>query len=438
MSDTESILDTRSHLYVQSVTITVVKGPDTGLTTETTGPVFVIGSGDTAHMRLKDPAVSREHLRLYPAALGVRCVDEGSKNGTFLGSSQVHALTLKRQGDLTLGNTTIHVELTGAPRALPMSDKSDFGEALGKSPTMRHVFATLERAAETDLTILFEGESGTGKDVLARAVHATSKRSTGPFVVLDCGAIAPQLIESELFGHVRGAFTGATKDRTGAFEAADGGTVFLDEIGELPLDLQPKLLRALERREVQPVGSQTPRPFDARVLAATNRSLEEAVRLGEFRSDLFFRLGVVRVAVPPLRERSEDILLIATRMLRTLTGDPAAFIPRDLERLLTGHPWPGNVRELRNVMERVAALGIEEALPETKPKSQVSLDEALLRMTYHEGKKTVCDRFDEFYIPRVLDGAAGVVARAADDAGISRQAFHTILQRLRRAPEETE
>jgi transcriptional regulator with PAS, ATPase and Fis domain len=193
-------------------------------------------------------------------------------------------------------------------------------------------------------------------------------------------------------------------------------------------------LRALERREVQPVGSEGTRSFDVRVLAATNRSLSEGVRLGEFRSDLFFRLGVVRVAVPPLRERPEDILLIATRMLRTITGDPAAAIPRDLERLLVGHPWPGNVRELRNVMERVAALGVDEALPGNAPRREVSLDDALLRLSYHEGKKTVCDRFDEFYIPRILDGAEGVVARAAEDAGISRQAFHTILQRLRRAP----
>jgi transcriptional regulator with GAF, ATPase, and Fis domain len=396
--------------------------------------VFVIGTGSSAHLRLRDAAVSREHLRLYPTALGVRCVDEGSKNGTFVGASQVHSVTLKRPGDLTLGNTTLRIELSGEPRALPISDRSDFGEAIGESPAMRHVFSTLERAADTDLTILFEGESGVGKDVLARAVHAKSRRAAGPFVVLDCGAIAPQLIESELFGHVRGAFTGATRDRIGAFETAHGGTVFLDEVGELPLELQPKLLRALERREVQPVGSEGTRSFDVRVLAATNRSLSEGVRLGEFRSDLFFRLGVVRVAVPPLRERPEDILLIATRMLRTITGDPAAAIPRDLERLLVGHPWPGNVRELRNVMERVAALGVDEALPGNAPRREVSLDDALLRLSYHEGKKTVCDRFDEFYIPRILDGAEGVVARAAEDAGISRQAFHTILQRLRRAP----
>jgi transcriptional regulator with PAS, ATPase and Fis domain len=315
---------------------------------------------------------------------------------------------------------------------LPLSASDRFGDAIGTSHVMRYLFAQLERAASSDLTVLVEGESGVGKDLIARALHAKSPRKDGPFVIADCSAIPVHLIESELFGHERGAFTGAERARRGVVEEANGGTLFLDEVGELPLDLQPKLLRMMEQREIRPVGSNTPRPVDVRVIAATNRRLAEAARTGEFRNDLYYRLAVVRVAVPPLRDRSEDILPIARAMLRTLKHDPKADLPEDFASMLVAYSWPGNVRELRNVIERHAVFGSDEkGLFEEAKAMTRSADEELANLTYHEARKLVLDRLDEEYLPRVLERAGGVVARAAELAGVARPSFYRMLERVR-------
>jgi transcriptional regulator with PAS, ATPase and Fis domain len=321
------------------------------------------------------------------------------------------------------------------PVELPPGAHATFGGAIGASPAMRHLFATLEQAAQTDTTILLEGESGVGKEALARAVHACSPRAEGPFVVVDCGAIPQTLFESEVFGHLRGAFTGAREARRGLFDEADGGTLFLDEVGELPLELQPKLLRAIEHREVRPLGARGPHPVNARIVAATNRRLAEAAVKGEFRQDLYYRLAVVRVNVPPLRERHEDIVPLATAFLRTLRRDPTATVPAELRPLLVSHPWPGNVRELRNVVERFAVLGSEASAgllgDEPPHSSSGGLPEELAQLPYHEARRIVLERFERDYLQRVLLRTEGVVTRAAEEAQVGRATLYRMLERLR-------
>ena len=284
---------------------------------------------------------------------------------------------------------TAPTTLRRAPASLSSSREPErFGDALAASPVMRQLFETLARVAPLDLSVLLEGESGTGKDVLARAIHAASSRAKGPFMVVDCGAIPPNLIESELFGHERGAFTGADVARRGVFEEANGGTLFLDEIGELPLDMQPKLLRALEQREVRPVGGRVARPIDVRVVAATHKKLAALSQTGGFRSDLFYRLAVVRATVPPLRERPDDVLPIARTMLRAILHDAAADFPEAVAMRLLACPWPGNVRELRNVVERFAAFGAD-GLFESSDSPPPESNEDLASLTYHEAKRRV-------------------------------------------------
>ncbi len=431
VQDTRSLSEGHGRLQLRGATLVVSKGPDAPREVAIDHPTFVVGVGDTADLRLTDPAISREHLRIFLEPTGVRVVDERSKNGTFLGGVRVHDVTLTADAAFTLGATTLTVRLATEQLDLPVSESDRFGDAIGTSVVMRHLFARLELAALSQLTVLLEGESGVGKDVLARAIHGKSPRSGGPFVVVDCSAIPAHLIESELFGHERGAFTGADRARKGVVEEANGGTLFLDEIGELPLEMQPKLLRMMEQREVRPVGASHPRPVDVRVIAATNRRLAEAARTGEFRSDLFYRLAVVRVVVPPLRERREDILPIA-RALLAMSGSKAPDFPDDFASLLMAYPWPGNVRELRNVVERFAVLGAEaRGLFDSAKDDGWRPLEALTELTYHEARKRVLDRFDEHYLGKLLDEADGVVAKAAERAGVARTSFYRMIERTK-------
>ena len=421
-------------LSVRSAKLVITKGPDAGRTATIDQPTFVIGTGHSADVRLTDPAVSREHVRVSLAHDGVRIRDEGSKNGTWLGGVRIRDVLLSADASLVVGGTTIAITLETESLALPLSASDRFGDAIGVSAVMRNLFAVLEKVAPTDLTVLLEGESGTGKDVLARALHERSSRANEPMVVVDCGAIPENLIESELFGHERGAFTGADHARKGVFEEANGGTLFLDEIGELPLEMQPKLLRALEAREVRPIGARAPKPIDVRVIAATSRRLAEAARTGEFRSDLFYRLAVARMTVPPLRDRPDDVLPIARAMLRVLAKDPLLEIPVDLASMLEAYTWPGNVRELRNVVERWAALGrLDRTMfdPLDPLGAQNSAEDDLATLPYHEARKIVLDRFEEKYLPRILARANGVVSRAAELAQVARPSFYRMLERIR-------
>jgi DNA-binding NtrC family response regulator len=418
-------------MRVRGARLVITKGPDAGRSATIDQPTFVIGTGEAADVRLTDPSVSREHVRISLAPNGMRVRDDGSKNGTWLGTLRVHDILLASDASLVLGGTTLTLTLDAAATELPLSPSHSFGEAIGSSPVMRNLFATLERASDTDLTVLLEGESGTGKDVLARALHAKSGRADKPLVVVDCASIPPTLVESELFGHAKGAFTGADRDRRGVFEEADGGTLFLDEVGDLPVEIQPKLLRALEAREVRPVGGRAARHVDVRVIAATSRRLAEASRTGEFRSDLFYRLAVVRVVVPPLRDRPEDIMPIARALLRATKSDLTADFPPDLVSMFEACPWQGNVRELRNTVERWSALGrLDRSLFDDPPGASASPDDELAKLPFHEARKIVLDRFEEKYLPRVLARANGVVTRAAELAQVARPSFYRMLERI--------
>jgi transcriptional regulator with GAF, ATPase, and Fis domain len=276
--------------------------------------------------------------------------------------------------------------------------------------------------------VLVEGETGTGKELVAEGIHDESPRSGGPLVVFDCSAVSPTLIESELFGHVRGAFTGAIADRQGAFEAADGGTLFLDEIGELPLELQPKLLRVLERREVRRLGSNQPRRVDVRIVAATNRSLAREIERGRFREDLYYRLAVVDVMLPPLRERPDDIPLLIEHLVRQV-GGPQAHLPERVSEALRAQSYSGNVRELRNAVSRALSLaGKTSAPPAAEPGSlSMAVD---LGAPLREGRDRVLDAFERAYLQAALERTGGNVTRAAERAGVNRKFIQRAMKRL--------
>jgi transcriptional regulator with PAS, ATPase and Fis domain len=421
-----------SLIRLRAVNLEVKSGPDSGRRARVDRPTFIIGTGESADLRLADSTVSREHLRVSLMPNGIHLVDEGSTNGSWIGGVRIADVLITQDTALELGTTSMALRIEAGPLDLPISDNAVFGTAIGVSAAMRHLFAVLERASASDVTVLLEGESGVGKEVLARGVHEKSGRVHGPFVAVDCGAIPSGLIEAELFGHERGAYTGATDARKGVFEQAEGGTLFLDEIGELPLELQPKLLRVLEQREVRPLGSQTSRPVNVRVIAATNKRLAEAAHKQEFRRDLFYRLAVARVTVPPLRDRSEDIVPLARAFLRTAAGDPTAELPADLSAMLTSYRWPGNVRELRNVIDRYALLGVRDAghlfdVAMTDPDKRFTED--LARLPYHEARRRALEHFERTYLPRVLSMSNGVVARAAEHAQVARPSFYRMLER---------
>ena len=290
-------------LTLAGVDLAVVDGPDRGLRHRITSGKVRVGTGAGVEVKLSDPTVSRLHCEIDVLPSGVRVIDLGSTNGIVASGVRIRDAELLGGGTLTMGATVLRLDVGGEALQLDLSPLDRFGSVIGGSAEMRRIYAILDRVAPTDATVLIQGETGTGKEAVARAVHEASRRADGPFVAIDCGAIAESLVESELFGHVRGAFSGAVQERRGLFEEADKGTLFLDEIGELPLSLQPKLLRALELREVRRVGSNTARKVDVRLLAATNRPLAQAVNEGTFREDLYYRLAVIEVGLPPLRAR---------------------------------------------------------------------------------------------------------------------------------------
>ena len=419
-------------LNVHAVHVEIVSGPSRGEATRIDRPSFVIGSGDSADFIIRDDTISREHLRIFLSPEGVILRDEGSTNGTWIGAMRLREVLLRASTSVTLGATALALRIESVVTAIPLSAEATFGNALGVSAGMRHVFGLLERIAPTDTSVLIEGETGVGKEVIAQAIHMRSPRANGPFVAIDCGAIAPSLIESELFGHERGAFTGADRTRMGAFEQAHGGTLFLDEMGELATDLQPKLLRALETREIRPVGASRTKSVDVRVVSATNRKLDESIRSGSFRSDLFYRLAVVRVTVPALRDRREDILPLARAFLRRSPGHENAELPADFAAMLTSYPWPGNVRELRNMVERYTVLG-SGANDMLGGPTGAAAGADLSHLAYHEARRVSLDRFDREYFPAVLARANGVIAHAAQLAQVGRGSFHRMLGRMRKA-----
>ncbi len=389
-----------------------------------------LGSGAGCDVVITSPTVSRAHAEIELAPEGVAVRDLGSRNGIFYLGQRIERATLSLGAEIKLGAVRVEF-LPDTERLLAVGDYdgTEYRGVLGASASMRRLFAILTRLEGSLTTVLIEGESGVGKEVIARAVHAGSRVAAGPLVVLNCGAIPRELVASELFGHKKGAFTGATENRRGAFQSADGGTLFLDEIGELPLDVQPMLLRALERGEVRTVGADHVEQTHVRVLAATNRDLREEIAAGRFREDLYYRLAVVRISVPPLSSRPEDVGLLAQSFAEQVE---AGVLPGPVIEQLKARPWPGNARELRNAVQAYAALGV---LPErTRPRGallDLGLEEVVdLGRPYAEQKDEIVDRFSRKYLEALLAHTGGNQTLAARLAGLDRTYFGRLMAKL--------
>jgi DNA-binding NtrC family response regulator len=340
---------------VRGCVVEVLDGPDRGLRREVEAAQLEIGTHPLNQVVLSDETVSRHHLQVTALPDGYEVADLGSSNGTFAGELRLGTLQVTGAITLQLGQTKLRLSPGLAEHEVPTTAAHRFGQLRGRSVVMRELFAQLAEVAKSDCAVLLQGETGVGKERVAEAIHQASAQVAGPFVVVDCAAMAPALMESELFGHVRGAFTGAVEDRAGLVEQANGGTLFLDEIGELPLLLQAKLLGVLERRQVTPVGGTRAKRVHFRVIAATHRDLVRMMNEGQFRADLYYRLAVVKLRVPPLRERMEDIPLLIEKHLADLRARERPEVPAELSAValaqLHAQPWPGNVRELFNAIE---------------------------------------------------------------------------------------
>ncbi|AKU96106.1 Response regulator of zinc sigma-54-dependent two-component system [Labilithrix luteola] len=321
------------------------------------GERAAVGAAPGNDIVVDESTVSRLHAEFYLKDQTVWVRDLGSRNGTFIQSVQITDAKVPDGGLVRFGAVEMKIDYGQVTTKVEVWPTHTLGGMLGKSVAMRECFARVARIANDDSTVLIHGETGTGKELVARTIHELSSRGSQPFVVVDCGSLPENLLESELFGHVKGAFTGATHSRGGAFEEAEGGTIFLDEIGELPLSMQPKLLRVLESHTVRRIGETNFRPVNVRILSATHRDLRTMVNSGAFREDLYFRLAVLPVAVPPLRSRIEDISLLVESFLPE-KGPISAELLGELQR----RPWFGNVRELRNFVARARVLGAEDAL----------------------------------------------------------------------------
>jgi DNA-binding NtrC family response regulator len=424
-----------------AVKVAVVAGPDEGREVALSDTVGV-GTEPGADLLLSDPAVSRRHCSFTLRGDRIRIKDLGSRNGTFLGGTRVHEADVPVGAVLALGDTTLAIQPRWYTREVAPSAARRFGEVIGESVAMREVFAILERVAPSEVTVLIEGETGTGKELVARSIHRASARAEGPYVVFDCGSIPSELVESELFGHRRGAFSGAVADRNGALQQADGGTFCLDEIGELPLELQPKLLRVLETGEIRRVGDDVMREVDVRILASTNRDLHAEAQRGRFRSDLLYRLAVVKIRMPPLRQRPGDVPPLVAHLLDGVVSAEEEIGGDNLDRLLA-YSWPGNVRELRNALERAVALANRPGQPPRFSDLVFNLgpmpDEPLTLgpsypgvespMPYKEAKAQLLASFERAYIEALLPRHGGNVSRAAAAAGLSRKHLYDLIGR---------
>ncbi|NQT93097.1 MAG: sigma 54-interacting transcriptional regulator [Lentisphaerae bacterium] len=430
----------KGSILVQKSKLLVVNGIHQGREFVVDKDVFSIGSGGRNDLVLDDTTVSRRHceIQLIPEGYVVR--DLGSTNGTIVQGVRVTEAFLTQSTEFQLGQTRFVFCPLRDTVEYTLSESLAFGALLGQSVAMRRVFHLAETYAPTDAVILIEGETGTGKEVLAQEIHRHSKRKGGPFVVIDCAALARDIVQSELFGHTKGAFTGAVADRVGAFEHAAGGTVFLDEVADLAPDLQPKLLRVLESREVRRVGSNTVRPVDVRVVCATNRRLENEVNAGNFREDLFFRLSVVHIGLPPLRKRKEDIPVLLDKFVGSFKEGEEAFEIADPDGtmdLLYRHDWPGNVRELRNLVE-IACYSGKGTLDLASflciggmTKRQADAPGPFVAdRPFKEAKGELIRQFEEGYVQDILKRHGGNISRAARAAGIERAYLQRLVRKL--------
>ena len=415
-------------LPVRTLSVKVVGGVDLGLTLDDATEAITVGIAEGNALRLTDPSVSRFHVELSRRGDRVLVRDLGSTNGTLAAGLVLREAAVPPGTVLHLGHTQLEVG-SGQTRSLELADADALGSLKGQAPVMRTLLARIDKAARSDGAALLTGESGTGKELIARALHERGPRQKKPFITVDCGSLSPGLVASELFGHERGAFTGAERRHVGAFEQADGGTVFLDEIGDLPASLQSSLLGVLERQRFKRVGGSEELKVDVRVVSATHRDLRATVNAGTFRLDLFFRLAVVKLDVPPLRARLEDLEPLIAHFLHE-AGSVATveqLFPKDTLTALRAHPWPGNVRELRNLVESTLAMGEPPALEPAPSQGELSLPGP--ERSYKDARAELLHRFEAQYLGKLLALTKGNVSAAARQAKMDRSHLIELLQR---------
>jgi DNA-binding NtrC family response regulator len=407
----------------------VVKGPDRGALVRIGERPISFGSGAGCSLVLTDTTVSRKHLEARLVGDEIIVTDCGSKNGILMHGIRIEKAAIGFGAEIKLGRTVIKLVPDEEFVEPAPSSRMAFGSIVGADTRMRQLFTLLEDVSPTTATILIEGETGTGKELIAEEIHAHSDRRAGPFVVFDCSSVPRDLVASILFGHVKGSYTGAVSDRRGAFAEAHGGTLFLDEIGEMAQDLQPALLRALDKRAVCRVGASTYETFDVRVVAATNRDLRAEVAKKQFREDLYYRLAVIRVGTPALRERGSDLQLLIEHFMRSF-GPKLSVTPDDLARLVR-HSWPGNVRELRNVIERACllargpAINLEGAFESTAaPGTTIRTD-----LPFKEAKHQLVEAFEREYVEDLMRRHAMNLSAAAREAQLDRKHLRELMRK---------
>jgi DNA-binding NtrC family response regulator len=435
MTMNETVRSETHPFPVQTVRVTVHADPP--MTAE--GETVSIGSAQGNRLVLADPSVSRYHLEVDAGPRGIRLRDLGSTNGTFVGAVRIENGEVRPGTVVRVGGTNVIVD-AGAGSEVDLHTQSSFHGLVGTSAIMRRLFSQVERAAASPVAVLLSGESGTGKEVVAEALHRASPRAGGPFVVVDCGALVPALVASELFGHERGAFTGADRQHVGAFERAHGGTLLLDEIGELPAAIQPALLGALERKRIRRVGGKVDIPVDVRVLSATHRDMRGEVNAGRFRLDLYYRIAVIVLAIPALRERMEDLPLLVEHFARAAgyAGTLSELVSPAALATLAQSPFEGNLRELRNVVEALLAMGELPPAPigsgsEPPPPSEENLFARAKSLPYRQARALVLKEFEGSYVNALLERSGGNIAAAARTAGMDRSYLSGLVAKIRGA-----
>mgnify|MGYP003524828421 CR=1 FL=1 len=428
-SDTTLKIITKGHaktLLLKKLKLAVTKGRELGNEFVIDKGLLRIGSKKENDVVIADDTVSRHHAVIEEKKGQYIIRDLESTNGTFVNGLRVSEAFLNEGSIIKLGNTELRFIPVEEKIELMPSKKDRFGDIVGKSKEMKEIFGILEKISKTDATVLITGETGTGKELVAKAIHENSHRSKKPFVVIDCSAIARNLIESELFGHEKGAFTGAVSARHGAFETANGGTIFLDEIGELEPDMQPRLLRVLEAREIKRVGGTATIPIDVRIIAATNRDLSTEIKKNRFREDLFYRLSVININLPQLRDRKDDISLLIDYFIKTNKARKVKGVAKETLDILINYRWPGNVRELRNVIERAIALGASDYI---EPKDLILLKpQASEKDTADLSGKTL-EEIEKSAIIQTLKAHKGNKTTTAKALGI---AYSTLYEKMKK------
>ncbi|MBX7101825.1 MAG: sigma 54-interacting transcriptional regulator [Myxococcaceae bacterium] len=433
------VVENRTTLKVRKCRLTVTGGPDQGKELVSDKERIRIGAHSSNDLVLaEDRTASRHHFEIQYTERGYLLIDLNSTNGTFLDGRRIERAYLSTGSQMRAGSSTVTFSPIDEEVTVEPDRDGQLSGMVGQSVKMRQIFGLIKKIAPMDVSVVIQGETGTGKELVARAIHENSGRKKGPMVVLDCGAIPPNLIESELFGHEKGAFTGAVASRPGAFERANGGTIFLDELGELRLDLQPKLLRVLENREVRRVGGNDVIEVDVRVIAATNRDLVKEIQSGQFREDLYFRLSVINIQLPPLRQRRDDI----PHIIRKELGDPEIVAKHGRKRfspaalsMLMAYPWPGNIRELMNVLSHVLTFSDGEEIDVVHLPARVQGQQKEQPLPFNEhlsfkdAKEQLLENFEREYIGQVLKRCDGNISRAARESGLHRKSIERLVKK---------